>query len=103
MNYSLKKQKWLNKLGTMMICYAIVSVTMLILRGWDKFDLVLFLVNILNYVGFKFTDMELYQTCLISIVIGLLSVFILPGLLIELFGIILMVYSIICLCIYYKK
>lgn len=103
MYVSKKQQKWLNKLGTMMICYAIISIVMLVLRGWDKFDLVLFLVNALNFIGFKFVDMELYQSCLIAIAIGVLSIFLLPGLLIEIFGLLLALYSIICLSVFYKK
>ena len=103
MKMTEKKQKWLNKFGTMMLCYSIVSIVMLFMRGWDKFDIAFFLVNIINYIGFRYIDIELYQTGIIAIVIGLLSFFMLPGLLIEVFGIILTIYSGICLAVYYKK
>lgn len=103
MKMTEKKQKWLNKFGTMMLCYAIVSVAMLIMRGWDKFDIAFFLINIINYIGYRYVDIELYQTGIVAIAVGVLSFFVLPGLLIEAFGVILALYSIICLTVYYKK
>ena len=99
----MKTQKWLNKYGTIMICYAIVSVFMLITRGWDRFDLALFAVNMINFIAFQFTEIELYQTCLISIAVGVLSIFFLAGLGMIVIGLLLALYSIICMSIYYKK
>lgn len=97
------QQRWINKFGTIMISYAIVAIFMLITRGWDKFDIALFFINAVNFVGFQFTEMELYQSGLIAIAVGLASIFLLPGLLIIAVGFILALYAIICMIVYYKK
>lgn len=97
-----RKQNWINRLGTVMICYAIVSLLMLVMRGWETLDVLLFLINGLNFVLFQFFNHSFLITCLICILVGLVALFCLKGF-IFIFGALLALVALITIIIYYIK
>ena len=97
-----KTQKLLNKFGTMMICYALVSLLMLVLRGWTQMDLILFIVNVITFCLFQFTKIDKKIPTLLAIVYGLVSLFLLSGIIIF-YGLFLSIYSLILFINLMKK
>lgn len=102
MEDSLNKQKMLNRLGTVMISYAIIAVVMLLLRGWYFMDIVCFIGNIVTFLLFQYTQIDKQIIAYLCVGIGLVSLFLLKGLIIF-FGLLLAIYGIIFLVKFNKK
>ncbi|MBQ8472630.1 MAG: hypothetical protein IJ501_03925 [Bacilli bacterium] len=102
MRYSVKQQKMINRTGTMMISYALISLLMLILRGWTSLDLILFLFNAIVFYGFQFTTTDKRIISVLCIIVGFTSLIVLKGIII-IFGLILGIYGIILLIKLSKK
>ena len=94
MTYNTQQQKMINRMGTMMISYALISLLMLIMRGWTVVDIVCFGINAVSFVMFQYTNIDKKIIAVISIILGLVSLFMLSGLII-IFGLLLAVYGII--------
>lgn len=92
MNYSEKRQKMLNRLGTVMISYAIMAIVMLLLRGWYFMDIVCFIGNTVTFLLFQYTQIDKQIIAYLCIGIGLVSLFLLKGVII-LFSLLLAIYG----------
>ena len=97
-----RKQNWINRMGAVMICYAIASLLMLVIKGWGTLDILLFLINGLNFILFQFFNHSFLITCLICILVGLVAAICLHSFIIV-FGALLALVSLITMIIYYKK
>ncbi|MDE5630280.1 MAG: hypothetical protein K2I70_01640 [Bacilli bacterium] len=102
MSYSDKQQHMLNRLGTIMICYAMVALVMLLLRGWYLMDIVCFIGNLATFLLFQYTKTDKEIIAYLCIGIGLISLFLLRGLII-LFGLLLAIYGAIFLVKFNKQ
>ncbi len=102
MDYSERRQKMLNRLGTVMISYAIMAIVMLLLRGWYLMDIVCFVGNVITFLLFQFTQTDKQIIAYLCIGIGLVSLFLLRGLII-LFGLLLAIYGVIFLVKFNKQ
>ena len=91
-----KIQKTLNHVGTLMISYAIISLVMLILRGWTTFDIVLFIANLFNFCLLQFLNFNRIIIALLCMIIGVASFFLLQGIVI-IFGVLMALYGLILL------
>ncbi len=96
MNKEEKIQKTLNHVGTLMISYAVISLVMLILRGWTTMDIVLFVSNLLNFCLLQFLNFNRIVISLLCMAIGASSFFLLQGIIIIL-GAIMALYGLILL------
>ena len=87
MEFDEKTQKEINRLGTMMICYELVLVCLCFMRTPDMFDFIMLAINAINFFTFQFVFHDNKKlSCIFSIVIGFLSIFLLRGFLILFFG-----------------
>lgn len=98
-----RKQSWINRLGAVMITYAIISLLMLVIKGWGTLEVLLFLINALNFVLFQFFNHSFIITCLICILVGTVAAACLSHIVFLIFGILLALISLITLIIYLKK
>ena len=96
MNKEEKIQKTLNHVGTLMISYAVISLVMLIFRGWTAMDIVLFVSNLLNFCLLQFLNFNRIVISLLCMAIGASSFFLLQGIIIV-FGAIMALYGLILL------
>ena len=94
MDYNTQQQKMINRMGTMMVSYALISLLMLIMREWTVLDIVFFIINAITFVMFQYTNIEKKIIAVISIILGFATLFLLSGLII-ICGLVLAVYGII--------
>lgn len=94
MEYGPKTQKMINRLGTIMICYAIASILILILGGWELLDIICFIANALTFVLFQFLNVNKTIISIMCIIIGAVTTLFLSGLPIII-GLIMAIYGII--------
>ena len=94
MDYNIKQQKMINRMGTMIISYALLSLLMLFMRGWNVLDIVLFVINAFSFVLFQYTSINKKIISIISICVGTVSLFMLTGL-IVIYGLLLAIYGVV--------
>lgn len=94
MDYNIKQQKMINRMGTMIISYALLLLLMLFMRGWNVLDIVLFVINAFSFVLFQYTSINKKIILIISIGVGTVSLFMLTGL-IVIYGLLLAIYGVV--------
>ena len=88
-----RRQNWINAYIIIIICYLIISLLMLLFRGWEILDIILFIINFATIYFIKKDVWFINAICSISIFSGFISFFFLKGF-VNLFGLILAIFTI---------
>lgn len=95
MEYDGKTQKWINKLGTMMIVYEIVLVFTLFASSWYTEGIIGVVADAVIFILFQFLNVNKTVICVLCILLGIFSIVKLAGLLVLIVAAVMIIYSII--------
>lgn len=94
MEYNVLQKKLINKIEVIMICYEIVLLITICMRGWQVLDLIFLGFNAFTYLLFKLTELNKKIISIICVVIGILSFFSLTGLFVLVLSVMLVYHGI---------
>lgn len=94
MSYTESQQKMVNRMGTMMICYLIIALLMLVLNGWTIIDILCTVCDVVLFAMYQFTEIDKRVIAGMAIVVGAVSLLLATAWM-TLFGLLLMIYAII--------
>ena len=92
--FNVLQKKLINKIEVIMICYEIVLLITICMRGWQVLDLIFLGFNAFTYLLFKLTELNKKIISIICIVIGILSFFSLAGLFVLVLSVMLVYHGI---------